>query len=162
MYTPIHALRQSAEADSRRARDRWNTPKGRTTLERVMDLIDSGAGEDFLQADFEAGRLPALTDMWDLKGIYIGNHEWTFPREDTFEAIDFSFGRFHNVSFTGAYFQSTFKFASLKECRFVNCSFQFTYFYGTEFDDVTFDGCDFLEFNDLVNCQLTQTRFDRS
>jgi hypothetical protein len=127
-----------------------------------MQLIDSGAGEDFLQADFEGGRLPALTDMWDLKGIYVGNQEWTFPRDDTFEAIDFSFGKFHKVTFTNAYFQSTFKFASLKECRFVNCSFQFTYFYGTEFDDVAFEGCAFLEFNDLVNCQLTRTRFERS
>src|SRR2546421_10540797 len=150
MYTPIHALRQSAVADARRARGRWDTAEGRATLERVMDLIDSGAGEDFLQADFEAGRLPALTDMWDLKGIYIGNQEWTFARDDTFEAIDFSFGRFRNVRFTNAYFQSTFKYAWLKECRFVNCTFLFTYFYGTEFDDVGFEGCDFLEFNDLV------------
>jgi hypothetical protein len=162
MYTPIHALRQSADADARQARGRWDTPEGQATLERVMELIDSGAGEDFLQADFEAGRLPALTDMWDLKGIYVGNQEWTFPPEDTFEAIDFSFGKFHKVSFTNALFQSTFKFALFKECRFVNCSFQFTYFYGTEFDDVEFEGCDFLEFNDLVNCQLTRTRFNSS
>ena len=159
MHTPIHALRQTASVEARRARERWNSPAGETTHTRVVELIGDRAGEDFLQADFEAGRLPVLEDMWDLRGIYFGNKQWTFPPSDTFEAIDFSFGTFQKVAFTKAYFQATLRFARVENCRFINCSFQFTFFYCSELRNVTFERCDFLDSNDFVNCEMYGVSF---
>jgi uncharacterized protein YjbI with pentapeptide repeats len=162
MYTPIHALRQSVANERRDALTRWDRPEGHMTYERVIELIDAGAGEDFLQADWEHGNLPILDDMWDLRGLKTVGKIWDFdkfPPNDTFESIDFSFGSFYNCVFKGAYFSSQFRFASLELCRFINCTFQFTYFYGADLENVRFEKCDFIEGDDIVNCRLSNASF---
>ena len=141
--------------------ERWEL-EGRATTEAVLNLIRKGAGEDFLQGDFEAGRLPVLDDMWDLRGLPLANEEFEFPTGDTFEAIDFSYARFTNLVFRNACFpQSSMSFGRVFGCRFVNCLFAYAHFYGTVFENCEFDSCDFVESNEFLNCDLKNVRFRR-
>jgi hypothetical protein len=94
MFSPIHSLLQPQLADSEKFTARWNSRDGYRVQARVLELIRAGAGEDFLQSDFESGSLPILETMWDLKGLQLANEDLHLPRQDNFENIDFSFARF--------------------------------------------------------------------
>lgn len=56
MFVSIDRLPQFDPAQRERYRRRWEQNEGRHLRERVLELIRAGAGEDFLQGDFEAGR----------------------------------------------------------------------------------------------------------
>lgn len=69
-------------------------------------MIRAGAGEDFLQGDFEQGQLSLLEDMWDLKGLNIFDEQFKFPGGDTFENIDFSYAEFrHSAVWANVWFR---------------------------------------------------------
>jgi hypothetical protein len=81
-----------------RSRNRWETAEGRIIGERVLELIRKGGGEDFLQWDFENGRLGLLESQWDLAGFDLTSETIFFPEGDSFEAMDFSYARFWHCS----------------------------------------------------------------
>ena len=160
MFSPIHSLLQPQLADSEKFTERWNSRDGYRVQARVLELIRAGAGEDFLQSDFESGSLPILETMWDLKGLQLANEDLHLPRQDNFENIDFSFARFSHCNFHNGYFACQFRFARLVACRFEHCTFQFTQFYAATLEDVTFVSCDFIEGDSFVNCALTRVPFN--
>lgn len=124
-------------------------------------MIGDGAGEDFLQWDFEQGNLGFLENMWDLKGIRISNKQINFPAADNFEGIDFSFSSFYHSNFKNATFLNTFlSFTELYNCEFMNCTFLFTSFYGAPLEKIKFINCDFIEHNSITNCDLREVKLE--
>jgi hypothetical protein len=143
-----------------KARDRWETDEGRELHERISELIRNGAGEDFLQWDFEKGNLGFLQNYWDLAGFQFFKEQIVFPKGDNFENIDFSYAQFWHSSFTGACFPQThFSFARLYNITFKNCLFALAHFYGCELEKCTFEDCDFVEGNGFSNCDFKETVF---
>lgn len=124
-----------------------------------MEMIKEGAGEDFLQRDFQAGRLGFLEDMHDLQGFTFFKEEIVFPTRDTFEAIDFSYGSFWHTKMTNAFFYCTMHFAKFYNCTFEKCTFHFNNCYASTFEKVTFVDCDFVENNSFTNCSFTESKF---
>ncbi len=122
-------------------------------------MIREGAGEDFLQWEFEHNRLGFLETMWDLKGLGIFKEDMTFPNDDNFEGIDFSYSQFYHSKFRNAAFESAFRFSRIYNCEFINCLFVFNGFYGTTLEKVKFVNCDFFEQNSLTNCELLDVEF---
>jgi hypothetical protein len=160
MFTPIHLLPQHDIRVRVKYEDRWNTVEGRSLAEKVLKMIRKGGGEDFLQLEFEQGRLGFLESMWDLKGLQIFREEINFPKGDNFEAIDFSYASFYHCKFNNACFPSTvFNFTKFYNCEFVNCIFAFTNIYGATLEKMTFQHCDFIEHNRLINCDCKNVRF---
>lgn len=140
---------------------RWQSPEGHSIQETILAMIRHGAGEDFLQWDFEQGKFPFLEDYADLKGITIFQETIEFPVADNFEAIDFSYASFYHSKFTNAGFVSSyFGFSKIYNCEFVNCHLSFTNFYGTTFEKVKFINCTFGEHNKFTNCDFINTSFE--
>ena len=123
-------------------------------------MIRSGAGEDFLQWDFEQGNLGFLESQWDLKGFSLFNEGIDFPAGDNFEAIDFSYASFYHSKLKRAIFYSAnIAYATIYNCEFVNCIFAFTGFYGSTLEKVRFINCDFMEEDRITNCDLKEVTF---
>jgi hypothetical protein len=123
-------------------------------------MIQEGAGEDFLQWDFEAGRLGFLENMWDLKGLPVFQQRFEFPDGgDTFEAIDFSYAEFHHSQFINAVFNCHIDFARIYNCEFVNCVFCFNGCYATVLERCKFTNCEFFESNSFTNCVFKNVEF---
>ena len=142
------------------SRERWEGEEGQTLHEYIMEKIRSGAGEDFLQWDFEQGRLGLIKDYWDLAGFDISSENIKFPEGDSFENIDFSHAQFWHSTFDGACFPQThFSFARLYNITFRNCIFSFAHFYGCQIEKCTFEDCDFIDENGFSNCELKETNF---
>ena len=134
---------------------RWQSPEGRSLRQKILTMIRNGAGEDFLQWDFEQGKLGFLEDMWDLKGLVLQKEDIEFPKADNFEAIDFSYASLYNCKFKNATFYSSHSsFVRFSNCELVDCVFSLAGFYGSTLDRVKFVNCDFVEHNTLVNCDL--------
>jgi hypothetical protein len=109
---------------ARKVRERWESKDGRALHEKIVDLVRKGAGEDFLQWDFEQGQLGFLEDYWDLAGIELSGEAIEFPTGDNFENIDFSYGKFWHCTFTNACFpQTQFNFSRLYKSNFEIASF---------------------------------------
>ena len=123
MFVSTDRLLLYKPAKRERYRRRWEQPAGRALRDHVIELIRAGAGEDFLQADFEDGRLAPLENMHDLKGFKIFEEHFDFPGGDTFEAIDFSYADFYHSSFNNAVFNSHVAFARVYNCEFKRCIF---------------------------------------
>ncbi len=158
MYVPIYQLTLYDYIEAQEAQDRWQ--KNSELHDYIIDLIRKGAGEDFLQWDFERGKLKGfLRDMWDLRGILFQGENITFPDEDNFETIDFSYGQFYNSTFINCYFRSTFNFARLYGCKFINCTFHFTTWLGCSIEKCKFEHCDFIEYTSLRNCDIKDSSF---
>ena len=134
--------------------------KGRGLRERVLVPIRGGAGEDFLQGDFEAGQLAPLEDMHDQKGFKIFDERFDFPGGDTFEAIDFSHADFYHSTFNNAVFNCYVGFARIYNCEFRRCIFSFNHAYGTTFEKCRFIECDFVEGDTFTNCRFRDSTFD--
>ena len=146
-------------SERNRVRSRWESEEGRSLQERIVDKIRKGAGEDFLQWDFESGRLGFIEDQWDLAGIHLFNENITFPTGDNFENIDFSYSQFWHSTFIDATFPQThFSFARLYNIEFRSCLFAFAHFYGCTFENCRFINCDFAEVNGFSNCELLNTQ----
>lgn len=161
MFTPIYLLPQYNTEDLSKYRDRWNTPEGRPLQDKILKMIRNGAGEDFLQWDFEQGKLGFLESMWDLKGINIFKEQIDFPAADNFEAIDFSYASFYHSKFKNATFLSaSFNFIKLYNCEFMDCAFLFTSFYGVTLEKTKFINCDFVEHSRITNCDLKEVKLE--
>src|SRR5712692_593911 len=102
MFTPSDRLPLFDPEERGKYRRRWQGEEGRALREKILGMIRTGAGEDFLQWEFEQGRLGFLEDMWDLKGLDIFQESIAFPDGDTFEAIDFSYGHLYHSTFENA------------------------------------------------------------
>jgi len=163
MFTPIYLLPQYSTKDSQTYRTRWEDPAGQRVRDQILRMIREGAGEDFLQWDFEQGRLGFLEDMWDLRGIQIFREQIEFPqRALLFEGINFSYGSFFHSTFTNATFdQTTFDFAEIYNCEFVNCVFSFASFFGCTLTKTKFVGCEFVERDTMTNCMLSEVTFEK-
>lgn len=160
-FERIDLLPRYNPAERNRVRSRWENEEGRLLYEKIVDKIRKGAGEDFLQSDFEQGSLGFLEDYWDLAGIQLFNEKITFPTGDNFENIDFSYGRFWHSVFTNATFPQThFSFAKLYNVEFRKCLFAFAHFYGCSLENCKFIDCDFADENGFSNCELENTRFE--
>jgi hypothetical protein len=72
-FYPIDILPHHDAAQAQKLRARWETHEGRTLHEKIIGLIRKGGGEDFLQREFEQGRLSFLKDQWDLAGIKLSS-----------------------------------------------------------------------------------------
>src|SRR5947209_13657315 len=147
-------------AEGQKARSRWTDDAGEELHEKIVSLIRKGAGEDFLQWDFEEGRLGFLENQWDLAGFDLFKKEITFPKDDNFENIDFSHAQFWHCTFINATFPQThFTFVKLYNVEFRNCLFAFAHFYGATLEKCRFLNCDFVEENGFTNCSFTETVF---
>jgi hypothetical protein len=122
-------------------------------------MIRAGAGEDFLQQEFEAGGMGFLEDMWDLKGLKIFREKFDFPGGDTFENIDFSHAEFYHTRFSNAVFYSHMAFTRVYNCEFNRCIFSFNHAYGGTFEKCRFTQCDFVQGNTFTNCSLRDVSF---
>lgn len=71
MFTAIHLLPTVDLEKMDLYQQRWDKDKGPAIREKILELIRAGAGEDFLQWDFEHKNLGFLESQWDLKGIDI-------------------------------------------------------------------------------------------
>jgi len=139
---------------------RWEKDQGPALMEKILAMIRDGAGEDFLQWEFENRRLGFLESMWDLKGIHIDAENLNFAGGDSFEAIDFSYAQFYHSKFHRATFgPATFNFARIYNCEFVDCTFCFAGFYGSALEKVKFTNCNFIEQNSFTNCNLRAVEF---
>ncbi|MGZ4107170.1 MAG: pentapeptide repeat-containing protein [Tumebacillaceae bacterium] len=159
---PFHRIEMLPNFDAleaRQTRSRWNDADG--IKDKIVELIRAGAGEDFLQGEFEAGRLGFVRDQWDLAGIDLFKEEIEFPKNDSFENIDFSYAKFWHCIFSNATFPQThFTFARLYNVEFRNCLFGFAHFYGATLEKCKFINCDFVEENGFSNCEFIDVRFD--
>jgi uncharacterized protein YjbI with pentapeptide repeats len=124
-------------------------------------MIREGAGEDFLQWEFENHKLGFLESLWDLKGINIHGENLNFEGEGSgwFEAIDFSYAQFYHSTFRRAAFNCAFNFARIYKCEFIDCTFSFNGFYGATLEKVKFTNCNFIEHNSFANCNLQAVEF---
>lgn len=155
MFTPIHLLPRYSAERYEKYKDRWNHGEGPTVQEKVLQMLKDGAGEDFLEWDFQNGRLPILEHEGDLRGLTIFGMEIDFPHEDNFTGVDFSYtSLYHTILRHGTFSDTNFSFTKFYNCEFVNCRFALTHFYGATLEKSRFVGCDFLEHDDMVNCDL--------
>jgi hypothetical protein len=142
-----------------RQRARWS--EADDVRDKILDRIRAGAGEDFLQWDFEKGNLGPLEDQWDLAGFDLFNEELVFSgNDDNFENIDFSYSEFWHTTFSNAtFFQAHFTFTKLYNVEFRNCLFSFAHFYGAKLERCRFINCDFVEENGFSNCDFVNSEF---
>ena len=162
MFTSIHQLSQFDQSRAERYRDRWESPEGRTLADDLRTRIQAGGGEDFLQWDFEHGRLGFLEDDHDLRGLALFKENITFPHGDNFEGIDFSFVSWHHCTFRGACFISRFNFARLFNCEFRDCTFANNSFYGCHLERIRFINCQFVENNTFTNCDCVDLKIEKT
>src|SRR5712692_2207974 len=110
MFTPIHLLPRFDTGKLDSYQGRWERDEGPDLNQKIVGMIRDGAGEDFLQGEFENDNLGFLESMWDLKGINIHGENFTFEGEGSgwFEAIDFSYAQFYHSKFQRAAFNCTF------------------------------------------------------
>lgn len=166
MFQPIHLLpkpRNPDYDDIPLYKERWEKGVGKEWYDKIIVKIEEGAGEDFLQWDYEndAGLHGLIGDQWDLKGIKIWKKEIDFPNGDSFEAIDFSYSEFWHSKFNNAVFGSTyFSFGKLYNFEFKNCLFHFSNWYGVKFEKVKFVNCTFVEYNSFTNCKFINCEFE--
>src|SRR5438309_8834393 len=115
MFTPIHKLPIFDSDKSASYQDRWQKEHDHATEKKILEMIRKGAGEDFLQWEFENNKLPLIETQWDLRGIKIFQEQIDFPADGTgwFEAIDFSYAEFYHSRFRRAVFSATFNFVRL-------------------------------------------------
>ena len=160
MFTPIDRLPQFDPEARTKYQERWDDQDGQTLRETILAMIRVGAGEDFLQGDFEAGRLGFLENMHDLKGLNIFQEQFNFPGGDTFENIDLSYAQLWHSSFTNAVFMTNMAFTKAYNCEFKSCIFTFNHAYGATFEKCRFVECEFVENNTFTNCSLRDVAFE--
>jgi uncharacterized protein YjbI with pentapeptide repeats len=161
MFTSIHLLPQNT-GDHWKFKERWDSDVGRDLHDMILKKIRRGGGEDFLQSDFEAGRLGFLEDKRDLRGFKFFQETIVFPTADNFEAIDFSHAEFWHCDFTNGFFSCRMAFTKFYNCTFTKCIFSFNHCYAAMFENVRFIDCDFLEHDTFTNCSFSGTLFQNT
>ena len=161
MFTPIHLLPRYDIGKLDSYQGRWDRDQGPAIAQKIVGMIREGAGEDFLQGEFENHNLGFLESMWDLKGFNIHGEHFNFEADGSgwFEAIDFSYAQFYHSTFRHAAFDCAFGFARIFNCEFVDCTFSFNSFYGATLEKVKFTNCNFIQHNSFTNCNLQAVEF---
>jgi hypothetical protein len=161
-FNRIDLLPQYDFERKKRVQARWTDSEDGSALHSyILEKIRKGAGEDFLQWDFEHGKLEFLKDYCDLAGFQIFKEDIEFPKGDNFENIDFSHAEFWHSSFTGACFPQTyFAFSKLYNVTFKNCLFALASVYGCVLEKCRFENCDFVEGNGFTNCDFMPCQFE--
>jgi uncharacterized protein YjbI with pentapeptide repeats len=162
MFTQIHLLPQLVSDTSRKMQERWESGDGQKLHSKILGMIRSGAGEDFLQYDFQQRHLSFLEHEHDLRGFKFQNQNIKFPHKETFENIDFSYGEFFNSTFENGGFYCTMELVKFFNCSFIECSYFFNSCYACLFDRVQFDFCNFLEGNIFINCDFRYCQFNNT
>lgn len=160
MFTAIDRLPRLDPDTRAKYQQRWEEGSGLGLHDQVLDMIRAGAGEDFLQGSFEAGRLGFLEDTNDLRGLNIFQEQFDFPGGDTFENIDFSYAEFWHSTFNNAVFMSNMAFMKVYKCEFKRCIFTFNHSYGATLEKCRFSECEFVENNTFTNCSLRDVVFE--
>ncbi len=158
MFTPIHLLPQNT-GDYQKYKERWESAEGKILFEKILMKIRNGAGENFLEFDFQAGNLGFLEDEGDLRGFRFFKEEINFPDGDNFQAIDFSFAEFWHSTFTNVLFNCTMIFTKFYNCTFKKCKFFFNRCYAASFKKANFIDCEFIESDSFTNCSFSETSF---
>jgi uncharacterized protein YjbI with pentapeptide repeats len=162
MFTPIHLLPQPSSHDYRNYKERWNTPEGRDLQSKILQLVKNGAGEDFLESDFQNGNLGFLEDEGDLRGFRFFQQDFNFPARDTFAGIDFSYAEFYHTKMANAVFACTIRFAKIYNCTFERCTFASSSFFASTLEKVKFIDCDFEGRHLFTNCSFAHTTFQNT
>jgi hypothetical protein len=160
MFAPIDRLPQFDPEKQAKYRDRWQDAPGRALHDKILAMIRAGAGEDFLQWEFEQGRLGFLEDMLDLKGLNIFDEQFNFPSGDTFENINFDYAEFWHSKFNNAVFYCSMAFTRVHNCEFKRCIVSFNRAYATTFEKCRFVECEFVETNSFTNCVFLDTTLE--
>jgi hypothetical protein len=160
-FTRIDLIPHYDFEETKHLQSRWtDDPEGPRTYEYVLRKIRQGGGEDFLQWDFENGRLGLLRDYCDLAGMKLQGEDIIFPEGDNFENIDFSSAELWHCKFTAASFPSThFDFARFYNVNFSGCTFALAWFYCCRFEKCTFEHCDFIDGNGFNNSKFISCTF---
>lgn len=160
MFQPVQLLPLYNPEKGKTLQDRWNTREGERDKQLLLKLINEGAGEDFLQGDFQSGRFSILEDEGDLRGLELWSLDITFPKNDTFEGIiDFSYSKWWHSKFKNGLFACSLLFARIYNCEFKNCTFYMFYSYGTTFEKCKFIDCDFIQSSSFANCRFIDCEF---
>jgi hypothetical protein len=161
-FNRIDLLSQYDVEKRKRVRARWtDSDDGRALHSYILEKVRQGAGEDFLQWDFESGKLGFLEDYWDLAGFEMFSEEIEFPRGDNFEDIDFSYASMWHCRLVGAAFPQTyFAFAKFYNGTFKDCLFAFTSFHGCTLEKCRFENCDFVDYNGFDNSDFQGCSFE--
>jgi hypothetical protein len=161
VFTAIHLL-PSADSERRELyQRRWEKDDGSALRDKILRMIRDGAGEDFLQWDYEQHNLGFLENESDLKGLNIFDEGITFPSDGSgwFEGTDFSYGQFYHSKFRRAVFSANVDFSRVYNCEFIDCFFSFNGFCGATLEKTKFANCDFIERNSFTNCDLKDVEF---
>ena len=159
MFTPIYLLPQRDVNDQRVYRRRWQTREGQRLYEKLLSIIREGIAEDLLIQECDRNS-QFLDSPWDLKGLYLQGERIEFADEANFKRTNFSYARFYKSVFKSASFDNVaIEFATIHDCEFVNCCFDFTSFYGVDLQKTRFINCDFLEYDNITNCDLIGVEF---
>jgi hypothetical protein len=80
-FNRIDLLPQYDFERKKRVQARWTDSEDGSALHSyILEKIRKGAGEDFLQWDFEHGKLEFLEDYCDLAGFQIFKEDIEFPK----------------------------------------------------------------------------------
>lgn len=159
MYKDISQLTEFDYSENEKVTNRWKH-EGRNRQRLVEELISDGAGEDFLEYDYQYGILKDfLKDEWDLRGIRLNSINLDYPGGENFQFINFSYSNFHNCVFKGCIFDATFFFVGFENCKFIDCIFANSYFKGCYFENCKFNKIDFFSAGKIDNCNFTDTDF---
>ena len=158
MFTRIDMLPLNDANERDRARSRWERAENIAQSEMIKEMIRAGAGEHFLEQDYQHGDLPMLWDEADLRGIMLHGEEISFPTADNFCGESFAYqGRLH-CTFRNAYFSGDFSFADFYNCTFIGCTFGYCSFYGSTFENSRFLSCDFVNNARFTNTDMQATK----
>lgn len=133
-----------------RLKNRWidsKTNQESNSYLKAIELINEGAGVDFLGSAFRNKELPILENDKDLRGIKLWGIEQHFKEsKDCFNGIYFSYGEWVHCRFTNCIFYNcNMDFLTIFDCVFDRCTFAMTHFVGAKFENCTFMDCDFAE-----------------
>lgn len=159
MFQSIHLLPLYDPKESQKLQERWETSGGKKDEEYVIDQIKKGAGENFLQWDFEQGKFSVLKHDRDLRGLTLWKLDVDFPLADNFKAIDFDFSTWWHSKFTRGSLHFSLSFAKVYNCEFHSSMFRFFKAYGTTFEKCKFVDCDFIEHSSFLNCEFIDCEF---
>jgi hypothetical protein len=161
MYTSLYLIPNRDFTIENNCRSRWESTQGKKDHAFIMDLIEKkGAGEDFLQRDFEQNKIPTIEHMHDLRGFQIWTKEINFPQKDNFENIDFSHSEFWHSKFRNGVWYCSLGFARQYNCVFENMAFFFNNYFCSTLERVSFLNCNFFSHSSFTNCELIDAVFE--
>ena len=157
MFTPVHLLR--ADSDWYKYRERWQDARGHQIWKQIIDLIKAGAGEHFLEREYDSGKFDILEGVQDLRGFQFLGLNIDFPDGDTFKGIALSYSNFIGSTLTNAVFMNCgMEFADFTKSALKRCTFLHNGAYGAIFRDTKFIDCDFLG-SLFTNCTFLNCTF---